>query len=74
MNNSRWNFDVKSLIIGFLLAIVAVFVFNGTSSRAAGGYSITADENGVYIMNDNGTVKYTDKQKCRTNFGCIWGS
>ena len=71
MNQTRWDFDVKSLIIGFLLATVAAFIFNGTpASRAANGDGIAADESGVYIMS-GGSVRYIEKQKCRLpNGGC----
>ncbi len=73
MNDSRWNFDVKSLITGFLPAIVAVFIFNGTSRRAAGDTAIAADESGIYIMS-NGTVRYIDKDKCRKSMSCFFST
>ena len=70
MNKIYWNLDIKSLIIGFLLAVVAVVIFNGTSSRAATAHAIAADESGVYILSD-GSVRYIEKQKCRLpNGGC----
>lgn len=69
MNKTHWNFDMKSLIVGFLLAIAALVIFNGIPSRAATGSAIAADENGVYIMSD-GTVRYIEKQKCRIPSGC----
>lgn len=66
MNRINLQLDAKSVIIGFLLALVAAMLFSGIPGRASQSeirYMIAADENGIYIM-ENGGVRYIEKRKC----------
>jgi len=52
------------MLIGFLLALVAVFLLSGLPSRAADTCgAVSADDEGVYIMS-GGSVRYIEKRKC----------
>jgi len=59
------NLDVRSLVIGFLLATVAFLVFKGLPSQAQTSASdmISAGDGGVYIMRQ-GVVRFTEKKAC----------
>jgi hypothetical protein len=64
MGRVRWQIDVKSMLVGFLLALVAALLLSGRPGRAQEwSGAIAADDQGVYIMN-NGSVRYVEKQKC----------
>ena len=68
VNKIILSIDLKSLAIGFLLAIALGVAFSGFwQSKAANENVIVADEKGVYIMRA-GNVRYIDKNKCRQ--GC----
>ena len=70
MNKTVWSLDLKSLAVGFLLAVtLSIFFSSFWHSSAATGGAIAADNDGVYIMVD-GSVRYIDKQKCRQGSGC----
>ena len=64
MDRMRRQIDAKSILIGFLLAVVAALLLNGLTGRAAETCgAVAADDRGVYIMID-GSVRYIEKQKC----------
>jgi hypothetical protein len=76
MNRINLQLDAKSVVIGFLLAVVAVLLFSGFPSRANQSretHMIAADENGVYVMRD-GFVRYIEKRKCIQKPGCHYFS
>jgi hypothetical protein len=59
------NLDLRSLIIGFLLATVAFLVFKGFPSQAqtSSNFMISAGDGGVYVLRDN-QVFFRDKRDC----------
>jgi hypothetical protein len=59
------NLDLRSLIIGFLLATVAFLVFKGFPSEAQTSSTemISAGDGGVYILRHN-IVTFADKKTC----------
>jgi hypothetical protein len=59
------NLDLRSLMIGFLLATIAFLVFKGFPSQAQGGATdtISAGDGGVYILR-HGVVTFADKKTC----------
>ena len=61
------NLDLRSLIVGFLLATIAFLVFKGFPSQAQTGskYAISAGDGGVYIMRDDNKVVFRDKAICQ---------
>jgi len=63
------NLDLRSLIIGFLLATIAFLVFKGFPSHAQTGssYTISAGDGGVYIMRSDGLITFRDKRDCEKN-------
>ena len=63
MDRLRWQIDAKSMLIGFLLAVVAALLLGGSPGRAQVESAIAADDQGVYILN-NGSVRYIEKQRC----------
>ena len=65
------NLDLRSLIIGFLLATVAFLVFKGSPSQAQTGskYSISAGDGGVYVLRDNSVI-FCDKTNAQKQFVC----
>lgn len=68
MKRVKWQIDVKSLLVGFLLAVVAGVFLGGRPGGAAETCgAVAADDRGVYIMS-GGTVRYVEKQKCQQ--GC----
>lgn len=72
MNKGFLNLDLRSLIIGFLLALVAFLVLKGASNpvQADGSeYAIAATDDGVYILRD-GNVVFREKAECRKLPGC----
>ena len=76
MNKSILNIDLRSLIIGFLLAAIAFLIFKGFPSQAQTEnpeYSISATEDGVYIINR--TTSYTvfrEKRECQKPGVCTY--
>lgn len=74
MDRVRWQIDVRSMLIGFLLAVVAALLLGGRSgsARAQEG-AVAADGGGVYIMNGQ-YVRYVEKQKCQSKTGCSYYS
>ena len=64
MERVKWQIDVKSLLVGFLLAVVAALFLSGRPGGAAETCgAVAADDLGVYILS-GGTVRYIEKQKC----------
>jgi hypothetical protein len=59
------NLDLRSLLIGFLLATIAFLVFKGFPSQAQTGlnYMISAGDGGVYILRENQVI-FRDKRDC----------
>ena len=70
MECARWQVDVKSMLIGSLLAVVAALLLSGRpgSAQATWG-AVAADAGGVYIMRGE-YVRYVEKQKCLSKTGC----
>jgi len=74
MDRTRWQIDVKSMLIGFLLAVVAGLLLGGRPGRAfEGGAAVAADDQGVYIIRGE-RVRYVEKQKCLPKEGCYFFS
>ena len=70
MNRVKWQIDVRSMLIGFLLAVVAALLLSGGTGRAQSQErAVAADDGGVYIMSGD-YVRYREKQKCQTKVGC----
>ena len=70
MERVRWQIDVRSMLIGFLLAGAAALLLGGRpgSAQATWG-AVAADAGGVYIMRGE-YVRYVEKQKCLSKAGC----
>lgn len=70
MKRVTWQVDLKSLLIGILLAACAFLWFSGTPSQAQIAIQqISAGDGGVYIMSGH-TVYWKSKDQCITSFGC----
>jgi hypothetical protein len=65
------NLDLRSLVIGFLLATVAFLVFKGSPSQAQTGSPtlISAGDGGIYIQRNNYVI-FCDKGKVQSQAGC----
>lgn len=59
--------DLKSLLIGVLLSLIAVWVFAGTESQAQGAVraaQMQVGDGGVYILRTDRTVVWKSKENC----------
>jgi hypothetical protein len=62
--------DLKSLLIGILLAACAFLWFSGTPSQAQTAIQeISAGDGGVYIINGH-VVYWKSKDQCSNSIGC----
>lgn len=67
MNPSGLTLDVKSFLIGLLTAALVFVLASGRPGRAQNAgvqYSISAADDGVYILN-GGTVSFMERGRCR---------
>ena len=71
MKLSVFQFDLKSLLIGVLLAGGAWLLFAGTPSRAQSEpvRTISAGDGGVYILKGE-KVYWKARRDCDTSYGC----
>jgi hypothetical protein len=70
MKIATWQIDLKSLVIGVLLAAVAFLLFAGTSSQAQSEtLNIYVGDGGVYIVKGE-RVYWRSKAQCSEYPGC----
>ena len=71
MKLAAWKIDLKSLLMGVLLAAAAGLLFAGTSSQAQSEAirTIAAGDGGVYILKEQ-KVYWKSKDDCKDYYGC----